>query len=132
MARFTPRSTVRAAAVAAAVLLLSGCEIPGIYPDPKVLQREAEAKATGGGCRHAQRGLEDCYALNPKAPRAAVFAGWKDMDQYMRENKIEGTKSVLSAPATEAEAEEQSVASGKDKATAPDPKERRGSRDKAS
>jgi len=24
-----------------------------------------------------------------------VFAGWKDMDLYMRENKIEGTASVL-------------------------------------
>ena len=24
-----------------------------------------------------------------------VFAGWKEMDQYMRENKIEGTPSVL-------------------------------------
>jgi hypothetical protein len=116
--------------MAAAVFMLSGCEIPGIYPDPKVVQREAEAKATGGGCRHAQRGLEDCYALNPKAPRAAVFAGWKDMDQYMRENKIEGAKSMLAAPAPEPE--EQSVASGKDKAAAPEAKERRGSRDKAS
>ena len=24
-----------------------------------------------------------------------MFAGWKDMDGYMRENKIEGTPSVL-------------------------------------
>ena len=81
---------------AALVLLLAGCEIPGLEPDPRIAQREAEAKAIGGACRHALRGVEDCYTLNPKAAKAAVFAGWKDMDQYMRENKIEGTPAVLS------------------------------------
>ena len=85
----------RAALIAAALLPLAGCEIPGMGPDPRVAQREAEAKAIGGACRHALRGLEDCFTLNPKAPKAQVFAGWKDMDLYMRENKIEGTPSVL-------------------------------------
>ncbi|WP_287964824.1 hypothetical protein [Diaphorobacter sp.] len=85
----------RAALIAAALLPLAGCEIPGMGPDPRVAQREAEAKAIGGACRHALRGLEDCFTLNPKAPKAQVFAGWKDMDLYMRENKIEGTASVL-------------------------------------
>jgi len=80
---------------ASAVLLLAGCEIPGLGPDPRIVQREAEAKAIGGACRHALRGLEDCFTLNPKAAKASVFAGWKDMDGYMRENKIEGTPSVL-------------------------------------
>jgi len=82
-------------AASLAVLLLAGCEIPGLGPDPRVAQREAEAKAVGGACRHALRGLEDCFTLNPKANKAQVFAGWKEMDQYMRENKIEGTPSVL-------------------------------------
>ena len=77
------------------VSLLSGCDIPGLGPDPRIAQREEEAKAIGGACRHALRGLEDCYALNPKANKAAVFTGWKDMDQYMRENKIEGSPSVM-------------------------------------
>jgi hypothetical protein len=36
------------------------------------------------------RSIEDCYSLNEKAPKSAVFAGWKEMDQYMRENNIEG------------------------------------------
>ncbi|MFT4240894.1 MAG: hypothetical protein QM569_01315 [Acidovorax sp.] len=83
------------ALVAAALLPLAGCDIPGLGPDPRALQREAEAKAIGGACRHALRGLEDCYTLNPKAAKAQVFAGWKDMDAYMRDNKIEGTPSVL-------------------------------------
>lgn len=82
--------------VLASLLLLAGCDkIPGLGPDPRVAQREEEAKAIGGACRHALRGLEDCYILNPRASKASVFAGWKDMDGYMRENKIEGTPSVL-------------------------------------
>ena len=81
----------------ALALLLSGCEIPDVWPDPRIAQREEESKAIGGACRHALRGIEDCYTLNPKASKAAVFAGWKDMDAYMRDNKIEGAPSVLSA-----------------------------------
>ena len=89
---------LRTTLVVAALLPLTGCgvdNIPGLGPDPRVVQREAEAKAIGGACRHALRGLEDCFTLNPKAPKAQVFAGWKEMDQYMRENKLEGAPSVL-------------------------------------
>ena len=87
---------VRLLAVAATALLLSGCDkIPGLGPDPRVAQREEEARAIGGACRHALRGLEDCYTLNPKSGKAAIFAGWKEMDAYMRENKLEGAPSVL-------------------------------------
>ena len=114
--------------VSVVALLLAGCEIPGIYPDPKIVQREADAKATGSGCRHALRGLEDCYTTNPKAPRASVFTGWKDMDQYMRDNKIEGSRSTA---VIDAEAEQQSVASTKDK-TVPEPRDRRSTKSKAS
>jgi len=95
-----PRRILLAVAL---VSLLAGCDkisaIPGLGPDPRIAQREEEAKAIGGACRHALRGLEDCYTLNPKANKASVFTGWKDMDQYMRDNKIEGTPSVISAPA---------------------------------
>ena len=82
---------------AMAVVVLTGCEIPGIWPDPRIAQREEESKAIGGACRHALRGLEDCYTLNPKASKAAVFAGWKEMDAYMRENKLEGAPRSLTA-----------------------------------
>ena len=97
-------TTLRRLALAAAMpVLLSACDIPGLGPDPRVVQREAEAKAVGGACRHALRGLEDCFTLNPKAPKAAVFAGWKEMDAYMRENKLEGTPSVLGRAEPKAE-----------------------------
>ena len=71
-------------------LLLAGCEIPGMGPDPKIAARLADGKAIGSACRHALRGIEDCYALNEKALKTAVFEGWKEMDQYMRDNKIDG------------------------------------------
>ena len=97
-------TTLRRLALAAAMpVLLSACDIPGLGPDPRAVQREAEAKAVGGACRHALRGLEDCFTLNPKAPKAAVFSGWKEMDAYMRENKLEGTPSVLGRAEPKAE-----------------------------
>jgi hypothetical protein len=72
------------------VFFLSGCDIAALLADPKVVQREADGKAIGSACRHGLRSIEDCYAINEKAPKAAIFTGWKDMDLYMRENNIEG------------------------------------------
>lgn len=74
--------------------LLAGCDVVvgalGIESPEKVAAvREADGKAIGGACRHAGRAIEDCYALNKKADKASVFAGWRDMNDYMRENKIE-------------------------------------------
>ncbi len=101
----------------ALAMLLAGCDqlkdIPGLGPDPRIAQREEEAKAIGGACRHALRGPEDCYTLNPKANKAAIFAGWKDMDQYMRENKIEGTPSTIPPASKAASAEKKTSAEDK-------------------
>ncbi len=106
-----------------AAALLAGCEIPGVWPDPKVVAREAESRAIGSACRHALRGVEDCYVLNPKAQKAAVFAGWKEMDAYMRENKIEGQKTTASAEKEEIISEPVKPASAsKDKGSATEPK----------
>lgn len=87
-----PRRLMAASTVA---LLLAGCDLAALLADPRVAQREAEGKAIGSACRYALRGIEDCYALNEKALKTAVFAGWKEMDQYMRENKIEGQASKI-------------------------------------
>ncbi len=82
--------TPRLLLLPALALLLAACDIPGLGPDPRIAQREADGKAIGGACRHALRGIEECYQLNPKASKTAVFDGWREMDQYMRDNKIEG------------------------------------------
>lgn len=71
-------------------VLLSGCELLGLdAPEKLAAAKEADGRAIGSACRHAARAIEDCYRLNPKAQRAAVFAGWREMDEYMRENKLE-------------------------------------------
>jgi len=75
---------------------LSACEQLGIEDPVKIAAaKEAEGKAVGSACRHASRAIEDCYLLNPKAQKAAVFTGWKEMDEYMRENKLEGVAPVV-------------------------------------
>ncbi len=73
-------------------LLLAGCDLDALMADPKAVQKEADSKAIGSACRHGLRSLEDCFAMNDKASKAAIFAGWRDMDQYMRDNKIDGVE----------------------------------------
>lgn len=91
-------------------LLLGGCDlIDQLLADPKAIQKEADSKAIGSACRHGLRSIEDCYLLNDKASKAAIFNGWKEMDQYMRENKIEGVESKVTKaeiPGPEAEGEQ--------------------------
>lgn len=71
---------------------LSGCDQLGLN-DAK--NAEAEGKAIGAACRHSGRALEDCYQLNPSIPKAAIFFGWKEMNNYMTEQKIEIVKPTL-------------------------------------
>lgn len=96
-------------------LLLAGCDIPGLGPDPRIAQREADSKAIGAACRHALRAIEDCYRQNEKASKSAVFDGWKEMDQYMRENKIEG---IAPREAKSTEPQEEIIDEGKAAAAA--------------
>jgi hypothetical protein len=80
-------------------VLLAGCDQLGIETPAKEAERlQAEAKAIGSACRHAMRAIEDCYTLNPKADKSAMFAGWREMDEYMRENKLEGVAPVVPRP----------------------------------
>ncbi len=93
-----------------ALALLAGCdrlyERAGL-PDPAKI--EAEGRAIGGACRHAGRGLEDCYALNPKASKAAIYEGWKEMHEYMAKHGIQDVAPQL-APKGLRKAEEKAQA----------------------
>jgi hypothetical protein len=95
----------------AAAAALAGCDLLGESTESILARKEAEGRAVGSACRHANRAIEDCYGLNRKAPKSAVFAGWREMDEYMRENKLEGIEPTLakapskSAGASEAEGE---------------------------
>ncbi|MEO8298440.1 MAG: hypothetical protein ABI574_11595 [Burkholderiales bacterium] len=107
--------------------VLAGCDMLGIEPGSAVSARkEAEGKAVGSACRQALRAIEDCYTLNPKASKAAVFAGWREMDEYMRENKLEGIVPVIprkgaapseSSPASEAPSDDKATRKASAKST---------------
>ena len=87
----------------ASLFVLAGCDQLGIETPQKVAERQfAESKAIGGACRHALRAIEDCYTLNPKADKSSVFGGWRDMDEYMRENKLDGIAPVVPRAAAKA------------------------------
>lgn len=99
------RHTLLIAQIAAASALLTGCDALGIETAAQAAEKkEAEGKAIGSACRHAVRSVEDCFRSNPKAGKAAVFAGWKEMDAYMRENEIVGMPFTPTPPAPPAEA----------------------------
>ncbi len=90
---------VLSALIAAVALALAGCDQLGIESPEKIAAaRTAEGAAIGGACRHAGRAIEDCYTLNKKADKSAVFAGWRDMNDYMRENKIDAVSPELENP----------------------------------
>ena len=126
--------------LALSTLLLAACDLPFLNDDEARIEakREAEGKAVGSGCRYSGRALEDCYGMNPKMSKAAMLAGWRDMDGYMRENNIqivspdtgeqkneEAKPKAAEAPAAEdkAKAVEAPAAADKAKAAAAPPAE---------
>jgi hypothetical protein len=89
-------------AISFGLTMLVGCDMLGIdSPEKVAATRDADGKAVGAACRQSARALEDCYALYKKADRAAVYAGWRDMNDYMRENKIDAVTPQI-APAAPA------------------------------
>lgn len=81
---------------------LAGCDQLGIESATVVAaKREAEGKAIGAGCRHSARSVEDCYSQNKRSDKASIFAGWKEMNEYMVENKIAAVPPEAEPAATE-------------------------------
>jgi hypothetical protein len=128
------RSSLSVLMSALAICALAGCDQLGIETPQKTAEREqSEAKAVGGACRHALRAIEDCYTLNPKAEKSAVYTGWREMDEYMRENKLEGIAPVVPRPAPAAsipkkasEAESEEDVAEEDTSDAPSGKKAKG------
>lgn len=68
-------------------------------PAKKEARLDEEGKAVGSGCRHSGRAIEDCYAIYSWLPKESIFNGWREMDEYMRENNIETVPPQLPPPA---------------------------------
>jgi hypothetical protein len=108
------------AALLFAALAATGCNLfGGEAAEAAAARREADGKAIGGACRHAGRAIEDCYTLNRRADKSAVYAGWREMNDYMRENKLEPVAPQLSSEtvAQAADGEAKKGARPADKAT---------------
>ena len=99
----------RLSLVAMLLLALGGCDYIEKFKKPKQTPEEAKAEgiAIGAGCRQVGQSLEDCYQLNPNGLKAGIFAGWKDMHEYMAAKGIETVKP----PAPEPTEEEKAAAS---------------------
>ncbi|AXS80670.1 hypothetical protein [Dechloromonas sp. HYN0024] len=64
----------------------------------KEAKAEQEAKAVGSACRQSGRAIEDCYSIYGWLPKAGIYTGWREMDEYMRENKLETIAPQLPPP----------------------------------
>ena len=109
-----------------ALSLLAGCEQVnqrlGLEdPSKKEARLEAEGKAVGSGCRQSGRAIEDCYSLYNWLPKAAVFAGWREMNDYMLANKLEEVEPKLPpAPPPETGKKKRKAGAEASEATTPD------------
>ncbi|MBB5391798.1 MULTISPECIES: hypothetical protein [unclassified Herbaspirillum] len=85
------RLVARLALIAGVAFSLSACDYISSFAKPKQTPEEAKAEgiALGAGCRQAGQTLEDCYQRNPDALKAGIFAGWKDMHEYMAAKNIQ-------------------------------------------
>ena len=92
---------MRTALIATLLLIgLSGCDVVkqrmGIVdPAEKAAQADADGSAVGGACRQSGRAIEDCYSIYSWLPKASIYEGWRDMDAYMRDNKLETVEPQL-------------------------------------
>ena len=81
-------------------LALAGCDVVqqrlGIEdPAQKEAKADAEGRAVGSACRQSGRAIEDCYSVYQWLPKASVFAGWREMNDYMLANKLEVVEPKL-------------------------------------
>lgn len=76
---------MRAYLLLPALALLTGCNwvmnVSGLAAESN--------KAIGASCRQTGRSLEECYNRNPDADKAQIFAGWREMHEYISKNKLE-------------------------------------------
>jgi hypothetical protein len=70
-----------------AAFALSACDQIAALDGTKA--READGYAVGSACRQAGRAIEDCFTMNGDSPKASIFSGWKDMNDYMIANKLD-------------------------------------------
>lgn len=112
-------------ALLVAGLLLSGCDqinqkLGLEDPAKKEARQESEGKAVGSACRQSGRAIEDCYSIYSWLPKAAIYAGWREMDAYMRENQLETIAPQLPPPEPPSNGKKKKKASAETQDAAPE------------
>ena len=79
--------------IASVAFLLAACDQLGDQlglndAQRKEMKADAEGKAVGSACRQSGRAIEDCYSLYRWLPKASIFSGWREMNDYMQANNI--------------------------------------------
>ena len=110
------------ALISAVSLSLTACDYVSSFTKPKQTPEEAKAEgiALGAGCRQAGQSLEDCYQRNPDALKAGIFAGWKDMHEYMAAKNIQTVLPPVPPPPPVPEPTEEEKAAAAKEAAAKD------------
>jgi hypothetical protein len=103
MARFRSLLTPSSLLPLLFVMGLSGCDLInqrlGIEdPGKKEARLDGEGRAVGSACRQSGRAIEDCYTIYHWLPKASVFAGWRDMNDYMLANQLKEVAPTLEPP----------------------------------
>jgi len=122
---------VRLAAILGLSLSLGACDYAEKYRRFRQTPEEAKAEgiALGAGCRQVGQSLEDCYQRNPNGLKAGIFAGWKDMHEYMASKNIETVLPPVPPPPPVPElTDEEKAAAAKDAAAKDAPVDDRAAR----
>lgn len=101
--------------------ILSGCLSDYLPPNPKQEQEILiqEAIAAGSGCRQVGRSLENCYERNERLPKSGILTGWREMDDYMRTNKMQSQEIVEPAVYGKNELKNKETSDGLQQSNAP-------------
>jgi hypothetical protein len=118
------------------VLSISGCDqISSRLGIESATQKTArlgeEGKAVGGACRQSGRAIEDCYSIYAWLPMESIYAGWREMDMYMRENNLSTTTPLLPPVQDPNRKKVKKKATEGKEAEVENPEEKAGSRDES-
>jgi hypothetical protein len=83
-------TSARVVLIAGLTFGLAGCDYVNTMFAPKSQEEQREeGMALGAGCRQAGQTLEDCYTRNPDSLKSGIYAGWKEMHEYMAAMNID-------------------------------------------
>ncbi|MBV8657159.1 MAG: hypothetical protein JO142_04965 [Burkholderiales bacterium] len=103
--------------LATALLLgLTGCDRLNELAN----QAKLNGRAIGAACRHSGRALEDCFQRNARVSKADIYAGWREMNEYMTKNKIDIVAPPPDKPLSRHGVASVEIGGGTDDATVPD------------